>query len=154
MAYPGCAACGLGNFNWSTLAGAGYLGDDSTDISTIDTSGLGLPGGVLDPSAPPVTVGELADYVQTGNADPSILSQLSSIVQSAGPAVSQILQQVQLGQIASSQPLAQNPLLRAALITSPNQTGIGGTLQSLASSPALLIGAAVVAFLVLGKKRG
>lgn len=152
MAYPGCAGC-LGNFNWSTLNGmdgAGYLGDDSTDISTLDTSALS----VLDPSAPPVTVGELADYVQTGAGDPSILSQLSSIVQAAGPTVSQILQQVQLGQISASQPLAQNPLLRAALVTSPNPTGIGGTLQSFASSPALLIGAGILAFLVLGKKRG
>jgi hypothetical protein len=151
----GCAGCtGLGNMNWSTLAGAGYLGDDSTDISTIDTSGLGLPGGILDPSAPPVTVGDLQTYVQTGNADPSILGQLSSIVSAAGPAVSQILQQFQLGQISSSAPLAQNPLLRAALVTSPNQTGIGATLQSFASSPALLIGAGVLAFLILGKKRG
>lgn len=149
--YPGCAGCGLGNFNWSTLSGAGYLGDDSTDISLND---FGLPGAVLDPSAPAVTVGDLANYVQSGSADPSLLSQLSSIVQAAGPAVSQIMQQFQLGQIASSQPLANNPLMRAALITSPNPTGIGATLQSFASSPALLIGAGVLAVLVLTKKRG
>jgi len=171
----GLAVCsgGLGNFNWSTLSGmdgAGYLGDDSTVVElasilppagfgpAISTNDFGLPGGILDPSAPPVTVGDLQSYVETGTADPSILGQLSSIVQAAGPAVSQILQQVQLGQIASSQPLANNPLMRAALITSPNPTGIGGTLQSafasLTASPALLVGLGLVAFMVLGKKRG
>ncbi len=147
----GCNSPGLGNFPWGYL---GDMGDDSENVSTLDSASLGLPGGVLDPIPPSVTVGDLSDYMQTGNADPSIINQLSSIVQSAGPAISQIMQQYQLGQIASSQPLANNPVLRAALVTSPNQTGITGTLQSLASSPVLLIGAGVLAFLVLGKKRG
>ena len=140
----GCDTPGRGNIPW------GYLGDDPTDISTTD---FGLPGGILDPSAPPVTVGDLSTYLSTGNADPSLLSQLSSIVQAAGPAVSQIMQQYQLGQISSSQPLASNPLLRAALVTSPNQTGIGATLQSFAASPALLLGVGAIALLFLMKGR-
>src|SRR5262249_15239047 len=76
--------CGLGDmgttpFNWSTLGD-----DDTTDISTIDTASLGLPGGILDPSSPTVTVGQLSDFINTGRGDPSFLDQMAALVKSIG----------------------------------------------------------------------
>lgn len=147
----GCESPGLGNFPW------GYLGDDGsgdTNISTLDTATLGLPGGILDPSSPPVTVDELANYVNTGQADSSIIGQLATLVQSAGPAIQGIMQQIQFGQLAANTPISQLPTLRSAVLgqTSP------GTFSNLLTSggistTGLLVGGAVLLFF-LTKKRG
>jgi hypothetical protein len=149
------AVPGVTRIPWGHL-GADGLGDDAsefdTQISTLDTAVLGEPGGILAPDSP-ITVADLANYAQTGNADPSIVSQLSTLINAAGPAVSQILQQVQLGQISSSSPLSQSPVLRAAIVSGGS---IGSSLNtafaSVTSNPLLLIGVGVLAFMFLKKK--
>jgi hypothetical protein len=153
--------CGLG-MPWS------YLGDDPTDatagvdfsgaydtgsiISTSDLTSLEQPGGILatggilGPSAPPVTVDQLNTYVQTGQADSSIIGQLSQLVSAAGPAVNTILQQVQLGQLAGSTPVSSLAALRSAIT---GQSTIGGLV---ASDPMILVlGAGLLLFLLTRK---
>jgi len=151
----GDAIPGVTRIPWSHLAGD--LGQDETldtQVSTLDTASLGLPGGILSPESP-VTVADLANYAQTGQGDPSIIGQLSTLFNAAGPAVSTILQQYQLGQISSSAPLAQNPLLRASIVEGGSlSSGISTAFANITSSPMLLVGIGLVAFLVLGRKRG
>ena len=146
--------CGLGGFdgsriNWSTL-GQDALGQDegyTTDISEISTADLGLPGGILDPSAPSVTVGQISDFINTGSADPSVIDQISAIVKAAGPTITGIMQQYQFGQLSANTPINQLPMLRAAV------TGQAPSMlsASLLSNPAVLIGGAVLLFVLLKK---
>lgn len=134
--------CGLGDVPLQQRFPWGYLGQDSTDIMgpTLEE----IAGGPIDT----ITAADVADYVNTGNADPSVLSQIANIVQAAGPAVQGILQQVQFGQLAANTPINQLPQLRAAVT---GQTTVSSVVSSLTSNPALLIGGAVVLFLLLRK---
>jgi hypothetical protein len=142
---------GLGSFPW------GYLGDatPTEDVASLDTAALGLPGGILDPAAPPITIGQVQDYIDTGTADPGIVSQLGTLVQAAGPAIQSILQQVQFGQLASNTPISQLPALRSAVLgqTTPGALSNLFTGATFGVSAPLLIGGAVLLF-VLAKKRG
>lgn len=136
------------------LMGFGDDSVDSTDISgaisaadSIDTSNIALlsqpggplaAGGVLDPAASDqVSVQDLATYVQTGQAsNPATASQLASIVAAAGPTVTGIMQQVQLGQLASTMPISSLPALRAAITGNVSGSGI---LSSITADPTTLL---------------
>lgn len=133
----GCCA-GLGNMPW------GHLGEDpGGDISLV----ADCPGG---PNCPDVTVADVATYVNTGNADPSLLDQITKIISVAGPSVQGILQQYQLGQIAGNVSIANSPAVRAAIVGS---SSFGPALTSLVSSPAVLIGGAALLFMLMrGRK--
>jgi len=123
-----------------------HLGADPTDISTTD---YGVSGGLLAPSAPPVTVDQLATFVQTGQADPSIWDSLANLVTSAGPAVNQIMQQYQFGQLAANTPIQNLPALRAAVTGAPVSTS--SIVSSLTSNPTFLLIGAGLLFLFLRK---
>jgi len=147
MMYGCCA--GLGDaplqksFPWGYLGAVdmdqGYLGQDGSDIvgPTLEE----IAGGPIDT----VTAGDVANYVATGQADPSVLSQITNIVKAAGGAAQSILQQVQFGQLAANTPINQLPALRAAVT---GQTTVGSVLSSVGSNPALLIGGVVLLFLL------
>jgi len=144
----GC--CGLdGNgmgMAWSYLGQDG-LGQDGTDIMgpTLEE----IAGGPVDT----VTTQDVVTYASGGQVDPSILNQVANIVKAAGPSIQEILQQVQLGQISSSTPVANNPLLRAAIVGSPTLgTSLSTSIASLTSSPLLLIGGAALLLLLMRRK--
>lgn len=126
-----------------------YMGDDpTTDISTTD---FGAAGGILSPSAPPVTVGDLANYLNTGAGDPSWISQLGDLVAQAGPTISQIMQQYQFGTLAANTPIQNLPALRAAVTGAPVSTS--SIISSLTNNPtALLVGAGLLVFLLMKRK--
>lgn len=143
----GCAGCGLGdvaltrNFSWS------HLGQDSTDSTDIVGPTLEeIAGGPVDT----ITAGDVATYVQTGQADPSVLTQIANIVRAAGPTVTGILQQVQFGQLASNTPISQLSQLRAAVT---GTSTVQSVVSSLTANPAVLIIGAGLLFLLL-RKRG
>jgi len=139
----GLAGDGMG-MAWS------YLGQDGTDGTDIMGPTLEeIAGGPVDT----VTTQDVITYASGGQVDPSILNQVANIVKAAGPSIQEILQQVQLGQIASSTPVANNPLLRAAIVGSPTLgTSLSTTISSLTSSPVLLIGGAALLLLLMRRK--
>lgn len=127
----------------------GYMGADPTDISTDD---FGAAGGLLAPSAPPVTVGDVATYLNTGQGDPSWISQLGDLVSQAGPAINQIMQQYQFGTLAANTPIQNLPALRAAVTGAPVSTS--SIVSSLTNNPTfLLVGAGLLVFLMMKKGR-
>lgn len=143
MLYGPC--CGLGDAPLQQRFPWGYLGQDSTDIMgpTLEE----IAGGPVDT----ITAGDVATYVQTGSADPSVLTQIANIVQAAGPTVEGILQQIQFGQLAANTPVSQLPQLRAAVTgTTTAQSVISG----ITSNPVLVIGGLAVLYLLMrrGKK--
>ena len=169
----GCEPAGLGNFPWGHLGApliqgnevaihgqAGYMGfhdyhghdyymgADPTDISTDD---FGAAGGLLAPSAPPVTVGQVATYLNTGQGDPSWISQLGDLISTAGPAINQIMEQYQFGTLAANTPIASLPALRAAVTGAP--VSASSIVSSLTNNPTfLLLGAGVLVFLLMKRK--
>lgn len=141
----------------------GFLGDDPTagvdfsgavDINSapLDTSSLTAVDGILSPTAPPVTVDQLNTYVTTGQADPSVLGQLATLVSAAGPAVNSILQQVQFGQLAANTPISSLAALRAAVAGAPGSAS--SIISSLTADPMFLVLGAGLLFLLLRKKGG
>lgn len=160
----GC--CGMGdvplkpNFPWGYLGNVdmdqGYLGNLNPDMGYLGQDGTD-DGGIMGPTLEEIaggpidtiTAGDVATYVQTGQADPSVLSQITNLVRAGGTAANNILQQVQLGQLAANTPINQLPQLRAAIT---GQTTISSVVSSIASNPTLLIGGVLLLFLLLRKK--
>jgi hypothetical protein len=136
---------GLGNIPW------GYLGQDGTDSTDIMGPTLEeIAGGPVDT----ITNGDIATYVSGGSVDPSIVDQIANIVKAAGPSVQQILQQVQLGQIAASAPIANNPAMRAAIVGSSTMgTSVSSAIASLSSSPVLILGGVGLLFLLMRRRK-
>lgn len=131
------------------------LGDDGVDltVSSPDISTLTDPSnGILSPSAPPVTVSDLANYVNNGTApsDPSVASQLATLISQAGPAVQSILQQVQYGQMAANTPLNQLAQLRSAY--GLQTSGAQNLFASLTANPMVLLAGAGLLFFVLKRR--
>jgi hypothetical protein len=132
--------CGLGNIPW------GYLGQDgSEDIMgpTLEE----IAGGPVDT----ITASDIATYATTGTtSDPSILSQVANIVKALGPTTQQILQQIQLGQIASSASVQNLPAVRAAIV---GASPISTTISSLAANPMILVGAGLLVVLLIARRK-
>jgi len=146
---PSCTGlAGLGQ-DGGLLSNAG---GGATDIAVLPTASLGQPGGILDPSAPPVTVGDLATFVasgttSTGSTDPSTLAQLATLVAAGGQTVTSILRQQQIGSLAASTPLAQIAALQSLTGTSMFGSSIS---SAISQNPMMfLIGGGVLLFLLM-----
>lgn len=143
------------SFPWGYLGSAtngdyGYLGQDET--GAVDTGSWPTTGGadpLVDAAQGPVdtiTAGDIATYMQTGQADPSVLTQITNLIKAGGSAAQNIMQQVQFGQLAANTPISQLSQLRTAIT---GQTSVQSVISSLTSNPLLLIGGVVlVAFLL------
>lgn len=167
MPYVGCAPMSpyyLGQDGSSTDSSSTDFATTLSSTDAIDTSNIALlsqpggplaAGGVLDPAASDqISVSTLQNYVATGQApDPSTAAQLAQVVSAAGPAITGILQQVQLGQLAATTPISQLSALRAAIT---GQTSVGGILSSITADPTtlLIVGGILLVLLTRGGHSG
>ena len=160
----GCCA-GLGDaplkpsFPWGYLGNGnqgdygGYLGDDYGYLGQDETDAGGIMGPTLEEAAggpvDTITAGDIATYMQTGQADPSVLTQITNLIKAGGSAAQNIMQQVQFGQLAANTPVAQLSQLRTAIT---GQTSVQSVISSLTSNPVLLIGGAVLLVFLLKRR--